>query len=220
MSLRSEQFDDIYFSREDGLAESRHTYLAGNKLPEAWTGRDDFTILELGFGTGLNFLMTLQAWQATAQPYQRLRYISVEKFPLPWAQIEPALAHWDELSDVRQLLGRSYPAGGDIALGVTLELHIGDVADVLPQLIGPVDAIYMDGFTPTKNPDMWDENVMTQLARLGRAGTTVATFSAAAVVRKGLKAAGFKVRRTKGFGRKWHMLTAIYQGMHGAARDS
>ena len=212
MVLRSEQFDDIYFSVEDGLAESRHVFLAGNGLPEAWVGRD-FTIFELGFGTGLNFLAMLQAWRA--QPGKSLRYISVEKYPLEWPQIEGVMQQWPELKAEVTLMEPVYPQGGPLVAGVTLELHIGDVMAVLPAIAGPVDAIFLDGFAPAKNPDMWGEGVMQGLCRLSRPGTTVATFTVARAVRDGLANVGFQIAKARGYGRKRDMLTAIY----GAARD-
>ena len=99
---RSKEFDDVYFSAEDGLAETRHVFLAGNNLPESWAGRDDFTICESGFGTGLNFLAVLKLWQDRdkAQRPKNLHYISFEKYPLEIGYIEESLSHLGELSQV------------------------------------------------------------------------------------------------------------------------
>ena len=214
--MRSEPFDDIYFSAQDGLAESRHVFLNGCGLPDGWQGRPTFAILELGFGTGLNFLATLQAWRQAAQAGQQLRFTSIEKYPLRWDQIKSALAVWPELATELKALGEQYPAipAGitklPIAPEVTLEFCCGNVLDILPHLTGPYDALFLDGFAPAKNPDMWGEPVMAQLACISRPGTRIATFTVARAVRDGLANAGFTVAKQPGFGRKRDMLAGRF----------
>ncbi len=203
---RSKIFDDVYFSAEDGLEETRHVFLAGNNLPEAWAGRGRFTIAETGFGTGLNFLAVWKLFAETAIPGQSLEFISFEKYPLSAAEMKQALSIWDEeLKEYADALCAAYPADGRIAQNVTLRLIIGDVNEELPKLETPVDCWFLDGFRPSSNPEMWTEAVFENMARLTVSGGTFATFTSAGFVRRGLQAAGFEVSKVRGFGRKREM---------------
>ena len=208
-------FDDCYFSQQDGLAESRYVFLQGNDLPQCWQGKAQFTIAETGFGTGLNFLATWQAWQADPQRCERLHFISIEKHPISRETLYEVLAKWTELAPFAQELLAYYPpllAGVHrlrLAHGcVTLTLYFMDVLTALPEIVAQVDAWYLDGFAPARNPAMWQLPVLQQLARLSHAKTTLATFTAASEVRRTLQAVGFAVARRKGFGKKREMLTA------------
>ncbi len=213
MTIRSDQFDDVYFSIHDGLAEARHVFLAGNQLPDAWHGKDDFVILETGFGTGLNFLAVWESFELTAKSKQHLHYISFEKHPLSIAEIKQALLNWPELSQKLDVLLQHYPLriGGWHRLDLTPQIHLtlifDDVNNAIPELDACVDAIFLDGFSPAKNPDMWSDTVFENLKRLCHSKTTVATFSAARLVREGLHLAGFNVEKAKGFGHKRDMIT-------------
>lgn len=219
-------FDDVYFSNDDGLAESRYVFLDQNDLPHRWLNHDRplFVVAETGFGTGLNVLATWQAFidyrrQHPQGNAQRLHLISVEKFPLSHANLSQALAQWPELSILSARLLAEYPLpiSGCHRLyldeNVTLDLWLGDVAEVLPNmeagLAGKVDAWYLDGFAPSKNPQMWTASLFSQLARLGRQRATLATFTAATLVRRGLADAGFEMRRVKGFAKKREMLAGV-----------
>lgn len=215
----SQQFDDVYFSNQDGLAETRHVFLQGNGLPQRWRepGRPDFTVAETGFGTGLNFLTLWQAHQAfrRAHPDQgppRLHFISFEKYPLCRDDLRAAHAAWPELAELSEQLYAVWP---DALPGchrlhpaphITLDLWFGDVNALLPQLPdglhGHVDAWFLDGFAPAKNPDMWTQALFDTMLRLARPGATFATFTAAGFVRRGLIQAGFEVSKVKGFGQK------------------
>ncbi|MEW5757475.1 MAG: bifunctional tRNA (5-methylaminomethyl-2-thiouridine)(34)-methyltransferase MnmD/FAD-dependent 5-carboxymethylaminomethyl-2-thiouridine(34) oxidoreductase MnmC [Pseudomonadota bacterium] len=206
-------FNDIYFSRLDGLAESRYVFLQQNRLPERWENRAGFTIVETGFGTGLNFLATWAAWRASSAPGARLHYVSIEKHPLAARDLERALGLWPELHALGAQLLPHYPPPfrGLHRVSfpqdrITLTLCFGDVEEVLPQLEVRADAWYLDGFDPAKNPQMWSEALFTRMARLTRAGGTFATFTSAGWVRRGLQAAGFAPRKFSGFGRKREML--------------
>jgi len=213
------QFDDIYFSPEDGLAETGHVFIGGNGLPAAWVGHDIFTIVETGFGTGLNFLAAWQLFDRSAQPDQKLHYVSFEKYPLSWDEIFRALAPWHtefggRLDRLRALYPLRVPGFHRIALSeqVTLTLIFDDVNDALPQLVVPygVDAWFLDGFAPSKNPDMWSDLLFAQMARLSHGGSTFATFTVAGVVRRGLEEVGFSIEKKKGFGRKNEMLRGTF----------
>lgn len=211
---RSEQFDDVYFSVEDGLAETRHVFLDGNNLPDMWTDKDEFVIVETGFGTGLNFLAAWHLFEKTAGPQQKLKFISYELYPLTRQQLKQYLTPWaDCFKTILPVFISKYPdnlSGSyqiDFNESVSLELHFGDVNEVLPALEADVDCWFLDGFKPSSNPEMWSEIVFENIGRLTKNGGTFATFTAAGFVRRGLQAEGFDVRKVKGFGRKREMLT-------------
>lgn len=210
---RSEKFDDVYFSAEDGLAETCHVFLDGNDLPARWQDRSVFTIAETGFGTGLNFLSTWKQFEETARPDQNLDYISFEKYPLSAEDIEKYLHNYKSelggyLSELIELYPLVVPGFHKITLAgqVTLLLVFDDVNAALPQLEAEVDCWFLDGFKPSANPEMWTDTMFSQMARLSVPGATFATFTAAGGVRRGLDAAGFTVRKAPGFGRKREML--------------
>jgi tRNA 5-methylaminomethyl-2-thiouridine biosynthesis bifunctional protein len=222
------RFGDIYYSRDGGLAESRHVFLDGNALPQAWRNRERFCVAELGFGTGLNFLAAWELWRRTRAPGARLHYIAVEGFPLTRAELAEYLAPWRELTELGRALLSAYPepqrgfhrvfpavgtAENDI---VSLTLLFGDAERMLSQLEADVDAWFLDGFAPDKNPEMWSQGIFAEMARLSVPGATAATYSVAGDVRRGLDSAGFEVARAPGFGAKREMLRARYR--EGAAR--
>ena len=216
---RSEQFDDVYFSVQDGLAETRHVFLDGNNLPQAWQGKDNFTICETGFGTGLNFLAVLQLLAVSPETEKPnvLHYISFEKYPLERAYIEQSLSGWSELEKELGILLSNYPSDlkenifcVEVVKDVQLSLVFGDVNDEMPKLQDSVDCWFLDGFKPATNPDMWSDVVFENMARLSKEGASFATFTAAGAVRRGLEAAGFDVRKVPGFGRKREMCVGAY----------
>lgn len=215
-TARSAQFDDVYFSRHGGVAETEHVFLAGNGLPTRWMGRDAFTIGELGFGTGLNFLT---AWRAFEQSGAggRLHFLSVEKYPLSLAQLREALAHRPELAPYAAQLLAQYPLRlpglHRLDFGrVTLTLGFGDAAELLPQMQARVDAWFLDGFAPARNPDMWHDALFAHLTRLSAPDATFATFTVAGAVRRGLQAQGWQFEKTKGYGHKREMLVGRRDG--------
>ena len=223
---RSDQFDDVYFSVQDGLAETRHVFLEGNGLPDAWDGCDDFTICETGFGTGLNFLAVLKLWLDTTHDKRpsKLHFISFEKYPMSRDYIAEHLSHWDELSDVLDSFLTNYPSDLtgercdlEIMDGVRLSLLFGDINEAIPKFEAEVDCWFLDGFKPSSNPDMWSEAVFDNMARLSKVGATFATFTVAGFVRRGLQAAGFEVRKVAGFGRKREMCVGSFVGDQGCA---
>lgn len=215
----SRQFGDIYFSPKDGLAETRHVFLDGIGAPDIWAGRDCFTIGETGFGTGLNFLATWAAWRKKAAPSSRLNFLSVEGFPLSGDALGKALSVWAEFSELTENLVDLYP---EIHPGfhrlsfddgrVTLTLLFGEVEEMLSRVEGQVDAWYLDGFAPSKNPDMWRPAVFQQLARLSKPGARLATFTAAGQVRRDLTEAGFAMQKAPGFGYKRECLRGAFEG--------
>lgn len=204
----SMRFDDPYFSLGDGLAETRHVFLAGNGLP----GRlaDGFRIAELGFGTGLNLMATLIAWQGAGRP-GRLHYTSFEAFPLPAPDIARALAAFPEARAAADPFLAAWAAGARrFALGpLAVEVIVGDARAALPGWQGCADAWFLDGFSPARNPELWGAPLMAEVARHTAPGGTFATYTAAGFVRRGLAAAGFAVERRPGHGHKRHMSAGV-----------
>ncbi len=216
---RSERFEDTYFSRAGGVAESRHVFLAGNALPERWRSSTDFTIVETGFGTGLNFLTTWQAWRQNAGR-GKLHYISIEAYPLTLADLLTATTAWPDLAEHSAQLVAAYPPPlpGMHRIqfgGICLDLVYAELDEALAMLLAlpelVVDAWYLDGFAPARNPDMWTRDLYRTMATLGATGSSFATFTAAGDVRRGLAEAGFSVEKTPGFGRKRDMLRGHLQ---------
>lgn len=212
---RSGVYDDPYHSAEGGPAQAEHVFVHGTGLPGRWQGREQFTVLELGFGFGLAFLATWQAWRDDPQRCGRLHFASVEKHPFTEQDLAVLHALYPSLAPLAEELRSSWPTlvpgVHRIAFDdgrVVLTLALGDVADTLPQLSLAADALYLDGFAPAKNPAMWSQPVMRQLARLAAPGAIAATWSVAAVVREGLRDAGFVAGKRRGFARKSEMLVA------------
>lgn len=211
----STEFEDIYFNRAGGVAETRHVFLDANHLEQRFAEqhRTPFVVAETGFGTGLNFLCCRQLWLQKAPSGRQLHFISCEKFPLSPEDLTRALSAFPEFSEgARQLLrGYPQPVAGAYTLPfdggrILLTLLLGDALDTLPRLDARVDAWFLDGFAPARNPELWNEQLFNQIARLSRPGTTFATFTAAGAVRRGLQAAGFEVSKRPGFGHKREML--------------
>lgn len=227
----SRQFGDVYFSRANGLEETRHVFLHHNQLRERWQelkAGEQFVIGETGFGSGLNFLAAWQLWLTCAPANAQLHFVSVEKFPLNKADLSRALALWPELASLADALIDAYPCmvgEGFHRLRfmdgrVKLTLIVSDAAQGFSQLLAhpdplyaqasvKIDAWFLDGFAPAKNPQMWSEALFSCIHQLSGSGTTAATFSAAAIVKQGLKFAGFDIAKVAGFGRKRDMLTAM-----------
>ena len=208
----SDRFDDPYYSLNDGLAETRHVFLQGNDLPARF--RDGFQVAELGFGTGLNLLATVAAWRGAKVP-GRLRYASFEMFPMTAPDVAQALQHFPDMADLASELCAALAQGlpqFTLAGGIEVDLIIGDARDCLPGWAGQADAWYLDGFSPAKNPELWAPDLMQAVFDHTVPGGTAATYSAAGLVKGGLREAGFDVIRTPGFGRKRHMTTARRPG--------
>lgn len=219
----SRQFNDVYFSRRDGLAESQHVFLHGNHLPERLSQLADyqyFCVGETGFGSGLNFFALWQLWQQVRpNNHSWLHMVSIEKFPLKPNDLARILQRWPQLTEAVHLFLQQYPpplAGVHRLIfteqRLSLDLWLGDASDCLPRMYNekPFDAWFLDGFAPAKNPDLWQEPILKHLLRLSAIGTTFASFSVAGAVKYGLQALGMTVTRPKGFGRKRQMLSAYW----------
>ncbi|MCG7494550.1 tRNA (5-methylaminomethyl-2-thiouridine)(34)-methyltransferase MnmD [Thalassobius sp. Cn5-15] len=203
----STQFDDPYFSLENGLAETGHVFLAGNGLPERF--RDGFHVAELGFGTGLNLLAALKLWRASGAA-GKLHFTTFEAFPMRPAEMLRAQAAFPEIAEVAADLA---PHWSDDLCRISLpdlefEMVHGDARETLPKWQGAADAWFLDGFSPAKNPELWSPELMAAVGDHTAANGTAATYTAAGFVRRGLADAGFIVERVPGYGRKRHMTVA------------
>ena len=219
----SDKFDDVYFSNQDGLAETHYVFLEGNQLWERWVNYQEayFVIAETGFGTGLNFFAVTSLFREFRQKYpdsplKHLYFISFEKYPLPLDTLQQAHLAYPQFSHLAQHLQQHWlnPIQGCYRFHfdeTTLDLWFGDVAENLPQLgdymNDKIDAWFLDGFAPSKNPDMWNEQLYQQMFRFTKPQGTFATFTAASAVRKGLENAGFNITKRKGFGKKRECLS-------------
>ena len=210
-------YGDVYHSAESGPGQAQLVFLAGNALPRRWARARVFTILETGFGLGLNFLATWRQWRADPMRCERLHYVSIEKHPFDRAALAKLHQRYGEFAPLAAQLREAWPllTAGMHRLHfederLTLTLAFADAAELAPRLRLRADAIYLDGFAPRLNQDMWSPRLLQQLARLARPGTTVATYSSAALVRQGLEEAGFVVEKCSGFGRKREMLRGSY----------
>ena len=221
----SRDFDDVYFSNDNGLEETRYVFIEGNRLAQRFIDheRGHFVVAESGFGTGLNFLTLWQAFAAFRDGHpdsalRRLHFVSFEKFPLRAEDLRLAHRRWPELAEFAGQLQAQWPlpfSGCHRLLldegRVTLDLWFGDINQLVDTLDDTfnqgVDAWFLDGFAPAKNPDMWTPALFNAMARTARPGGTLATFTSAGFVRRGLQEAGFAMRKRKGYGRKREMLT-------------
>jgi tRNA 5-methylaminomethyl-2-thiouridine biosynthesis bifunctional protein len=221
---RSGRFGDIYFSAEDGLAESRAVFLQGCGLPDAWRGRDRFTVGELGFGSGLNVAALLDLWRREGPDGATLHVFSVEAFPMRGEDIARALGRWPELAEIAQpLIARLPPRTPGFhrvdvpELRAVIDLAYLEVEAALDRWDGRADAWFLDGFAPAANPAMWREAVLSRVAARSHPAARAATFTVAGEVRRTLAAAGFEVAKRPGFGRKRERLEAVLAGTHAHA---
>jgi tRNA 5-methylaminomethyl-2-thiouridine biosynthesis bifunctional protein len=226
----SARYGDRFASRDGALGQARHVFLAGSGLPQRWARREHFCVLETGFGLGVNFLATWMAWRDDPLRSRRLHYVALERHPIrredrgAWTRALAAILRADgghgqerEWENLHRQLVERWPLAlvglHRIALddgAVTLTLALGDAREFAPQLHMGFDALYLDGFAPDRNPEMWDPRLLRALARLARPGATAASFSCAGAVRAALAQSGFAVERSQGFGSKRSMLQAVY----------
>jgi tRNA 5-methylaminomethyl-2-thiouridine biosynthesis bifunctional protein len=217
----SATYDDIYHSAAGGLGQARHVFLAGNGLlgeQARWRKRDCFVIVETGFGMGLNFLATWQAWRDDPERCARLHFVSFENHPFTTADLAALHARWPELADCSAALRRQWPSllPGSQRLffdaeRVVLTLFFGDAQTLLPKLRARADAFYLDGFSPDRNPELWSARICSSLARLAVTGATLATWTVAGAVREALSVAGFAIEKTPGYAGKREMSRGIFR---------
>ncbi|WP_376699565.1 FAD-dependent 5-carboxymethylaminomethyl-2-thiouridine(34) oxidoreductase MnmC [Acinetobacter johnsonii] len=219
----SKKFGDVYFSKDNGLLETRHVFLNGNDLSERLSNLQPFeyfSVGETGFGTGLNILALWQLWQQVRpNNHSHLHAISVEKFPLSKTDLIRALNVWPDLKPIADQLIAQYPhpIAGCHRLNFpeerfSLDLWLGDAHDVFPSMAktNSVNAWFLDGFAPACNPDIWEEQVLNHIVRLSGIGTTFSSFSVAGVLKRGLTQHGISISRPRGYKHKREMLKAIW----------
>lgn len=225
---RSMAHGDIYWSPDQGPAEKQHVFIEGNQLRRRWQrlARGHFTLAEIGFGFGLNCLLTANVWRQQRPVHSMLNYIAFEKSPLRPADLQSLYSRLGALPGIDgKILQRHagillerhpLPTPGHHLIwlddDICLDLVIGDVNDTLHDTDARVDAWYLDGFSPSSNPDAWDSTLLRRMADMGRPGSTLATYSVAGEVRKSASEAGFRIERRPGFGNKAEMLTAALPG--------
>lgn len=222
----SDVFGDIYHSADGGPGQANHVFLDGNGLPQRWQGRERFVILENGFGTGLNFLATWAAWRADPLRPRRLHYLAVEKHPFGTRDLARLHQRWPEFQFLAEGLRNAWPVLTpgfhrlEFAAGrVVLTLMLGDSANCLRRLRAGVDAFYLDGFDPKKNPDMWSPELFRRCAQLAAPDATLATWCVAGAVRGALNQAGFATEKRPGFASKREMLVGRLALPHPAAHS-
>lgn len=236
-------FNDVYFSKDEasnsnGINESRAVFIEQNQLHERFSTlykhspERAFTIAETGFGTGLNFLLAAELFNHVhpKNTDQRLHFISVEKHPIPKTDLKSIVSQWPSLAFWADKLIQHYPplVQGihrlQISDHISLTLIFDDACKGFESLLALpdfahtykdrwVDAWFLDGFAPAKNPSMWTDDLFSIMAKLSHQETTLATFTAAGFVNRGLKHQGFRTKKVKGYGRKREMITGRYQGL-------
>lgn len=213
-------FNDIYFNTEDGLQETEYVFIAQNQIQQRFSASDNshFTIIETGFGTGLNFFCTALHWLNCASASAKLHYVSLEKYPLMPEDIEKVTQPYPQFRSISNELLEQY-ANLQVGLNaisvanyrIQLSLWIGDVLETLPKIYNKADAWFLDGFAPAKNTEMWSEQVFRHISRLSKPGTTFATFTSASAVRRSLQSIGFNVQKCAGYGKKREMLSGQFK---------
>lgn len=231
----SEKFDDIYFDTESGYQQSEHVFIKGNNIAENLIkAKQEFTVLETGFGTGLNFLLTLKLYKSLAKNHQlpTLHFISTEKYPLTKQQLIKSLSSLNALTEEKDELVACYPDLPEQLSGlrseskpeclffdnkVKLTFYFIDSTEALNAIKLPrkqnglVDAWYLDGFSPTRNPEMWQEALFEEMARLSKPQATISTFTIAGFIRRGLEKVGFRLEKRSYLGNKNEILAGKYQ---------
>jgi tRNA 5-methylaminomethyl-2-thiouridine biosynthesis bifunctional protein len=210
------RFGDRYHS-EAGLAQARGVFLQGCGLPQAWAGRPHWTILETGFGLGLNFLATWAAWRADPDRPARLHFVAVEAYPAAAEDLRRSAAAFPELQALADELAACYwglrPGVHRLRLDqgrVLLTLGIGEAVPMLRELVCQADSVFLDGFSPARNPEIWNLDTLKAVARSCRNGTRLATWTFARAVRDNLAQCGFTVQRVPGVPPKRDRLEATY----------
>ncbi|MBC9906164.1 FAD-dependent 5-carboxymethylaminomethyl-2-thiouridine(34) oxidoreductase MnmC [Achromobacter xylosoxidans] len=225
--LYSPAYGDVYHSPSGALGQAEHVFLRGNGLPERWRGRRTFTVCETGFGLGLNFLALWKAWRDDPQRSAALHVVSLEAHPFEREDLAALLTRY--APEPLAALGRQLAAGWPVLLpglhrlefeggAVTLTLGLGDAQVLASRLSVGVDAFFLDGFAPERNPRMWELPLLHNLARLAAPGATLATWACTGELRQALRTAGFEARRAPGYGGKWHMTVATAVAAGSAAQ--
>ena len=214
-SVYSKDFEDVYFSADGGWAEKRYVFVEGNELPQRFDDTQKFTVVELGFGLGINFLATLEAFLSKERSGV-LDYVAFELHPFREVDLGVCLRRICPRLDLVGLLIDQLPPllSGfhrvSLAPNVNLTLIYGDAAHYIKELDARVDAFFLDGFAPHKNQGLWSPKLVASFRRLAARDATFSTYSSAGDIRRMMTYAGFDVQKKKGFGRKREMLVGRF----------
>lgn len=212
----SPEFGDVYASKDGAYKQSRFVFLGGNQLPERWQGKPQFTIIENGFGLGTNFLTTLKAWREDPKRSGKLFYLAIEGFPLQASDIK-AFASSSLEVEAEELVSKWAPLTPGVHRltfdegRVVLDLYFMPSSAAAKKLSGAFDAFYPDGFSPKKNPEMWEPRLLKAICAHARGGATLATWCVASAVRKAFSEAGFTIQKVPGFGHKSEMTVGRFE---------
>ncbi|MEM8843475.1 MAG: bifunctional tRNA (5-methylaminomethyl-2-thiouridine)(34)-methyltransferase MnmD/FAD-dependent 5-carboxymethylaminomethyl-2-thiouridine(34) oxidoreductase MnmC [Pseudomonadota bacterium] len=211
----SKQYNDYYFSQAGPVEESQFVFIQGNRLEERWKD-NNFTIAELGFGFGINFTSVGNAWIKTDNKNNRLDYISIEKHPIKKSDLIQLYKYLNINTEISSELLNQYPLPlkgfhriNFDEQNISLTLIFDHAINALNESIFEADAWFLDGFSPSKNQDLWSLEVAQEISRLSRINTTFATYSAASYVRENFTQAGFSVEKKQGFNKKREMLVGL-----------
>lgn len=210
------EFGDRYFNSIDGLEETQQIFIKNNHLSERWKYQNKtFVIVELGFGSALNCFATWQHFLETASSNQILQFVSIEQFPFSLEDFKRSAERWPSLKFLSDQYLKSYPplikgCHRRIFGRVIIDVWFEEVSQALSQMEGQVDAWFLDGFSPSKNPQMWDKKLFEEMARLSKRNATFSTFTAASQVRRDLLSVGFHVEKVAGFKNKRESLCGYF----------
>ncbi|MCB1192034.1 MAG: bifunctional tRNA (5-methylaminomethyl-2-thiouridine)(34)-methyltransferase MnmD/FAD-dependent 5-carboxymethylaminomethyl-2-thiouridine(34) oxidoreductase MnmC [Leptospiraceae bacterium] len=215
--LYSRDYCDAYSSSDGWLEEKEYVFLKANQLPDRWKGRKSYSIFELGFGTGLNFILSWELWKQNSSKDSVLHYSAVEKAPLDKEVIYSVFANYKHLQHLVDEFLRVYHIEEEGIYRfffpkdrIYLNLLVGDISEMLPMFCGQVDLWFLDGFSPSKNPEMWSDEVFYWIAKKSYNGASLSTYSAASSVKQSLEKYGFQVQKINGFGKKREMLVGTF----------
>lgn len=207
-------FDDYYFNSKEGLNESKFVYSEAFE----WNENENFIIAESGFGIGLNFFLSLKRFLNSTKRPKILFYLSVEAYYIEKEKLKEfyeKLGFYEEFKEFLEPFLEFYPKCKEGSYRFYfrecfLELIFDDIK-ILKNFDFKADVWYLDGFSPSKNPSMFDECLLAEVARLSKKNTQICTFSASSALQKDLKKFGFEVNKTKGF-KKREMIKAFFIG--------
>ena len=215
LGIYSKSYNDIYFDKLNGPKETEHVYLNTNNLTKKFKNKQKFVIAEIGFGTGLNFLLTWKLWKENRKTNGSLTYISFENAPLSKKDIERVYKKFKKLDGYSSFLLKNIPARCKSTHRIFIKadnINLILIYDDITSLINfnfKADTWFLDGFSPKKNPLVWTDKLFKQLYNFTNLDGSLSTFSVAGHIRRGLLKAGFKVSKVSGYGNKKEISYAI-----------
>ena len=208
LGIYSKSYNDIYFDKLNGPQETEHVYLNTNNLTKKFKNKQKFVIAEIGFGTGLNFILTWKLWKENRKTNGSLTYISFENAPLSKKDIKKVYKKFKKLDGYSSFLLKNIPARCKSTHRIFIKadnINLILIYDDITSLINfnfKADTWFLDGFSPKKNPLVWTDKLFKQLYNFTNLDGSLSTFSVAGHIRRGLLKAGFKVSKVSGYGNK------------------